>query len=244
MRLPILGAGALLVLALGLAAGTDHAAPGLPAGQAPSSKAGRARDELPRELVIGGRVIGKQVEPRPGETCLVCNLPLDKDDVAYLVNGQRLAVHRKTCYDKLLSDPWRFLALLRPQGAFLGAGLEARGLSPAWFLLGLYVLTGLLFAALCAHRALHAGHNPAAWFGVGLAINLVGYLWLLTKPMKDVHAPEGIPGGLAKIPATYSPEVCPACGKANHPSAHACASCGAQLRPAIPSEVEKAGLRR
>lgn len=206
---------------------------------APATEAARP----PQELVEDGKVIGKQVEPRPGEYCLVCDEPLGEHDVVYLVRGQRVALHVVVCYSELAKDPQKFLAILQPHGAFLGAGAEEQGLSPGWFLVGLYILLGLIFAALCAQHALHAGHNPVAWFGVGLVLNAFGYLLLLTRPKREVHALGGVPKGLGKVAATYAPQPCPGCGKMNHPAAEECAGCGGKLHPAVDSEVKKAGLR-
>ncbi len=140
-------------------------------------------------LVLDGKTSVKQAEPRSDDICLVCDRPIGQRDVVYLVNGQRAAVHQGVCGSKFLKDPWHFLALLQPRGAFLGVGSEVQRLSPAWFLLGIYILIGLTFAALCAHRALHTGHSAVGWFGIGLVLNLVGYLLLLTQPRKEVHAP-------------------------------------------------------
>jgi hypothetical protein len=200
--------------------------------------------QAPQELLVDGKIIGKQVAPRQGEVCLVCNKPMDRRGATYLVAGQRIAVHGVGCYEKLLEQPWRYLALIRPHGAFLGSGSEGQVLSWVWFLVGVYFLIGLFFGALCAHRALHTGQSPFLWFGVGFALNGLGYLLLLTRPKREILAPDGVPKGLRKLAATYGPALCPACGKMNHPSASHCGSCGRELRPAVTSEVAKVGLYR
>jgi len=194
-------------------------------------------------FLADGKVAGNPIEPRPGDLCLICDKPIGRADVEYMVNGQRVAVHRDVCLVEFRAHPERFLATLRPRGAFLGAGAEGQSLSYSWFLVGLYVLIGLVFSAICAHRALHAGRSPMAWFGVGLVFNAFGYLLLLTRPKRETFAPAGVPEGLQKVPATYSPEPCPRCGHTNHPAATECAGCGGELQPAIQSEVKKVKLR-
>lgn len=196
----------------------------------------------PKELVVDGKVVGKLVEPLPGERCLVCNQPIHKSDLVYLVQGQRAPIHLEGCNDKFLAQPQHWLAQLKPRGAFLGAGEEQRALSAAWFFVGFYVLLGLIFAALCAHQALHMGRGPVGWFAVGLLFNAFGYLVLLTRPKLELRALAGVPRGLGKVPVTYAPRTCTMCGATNHPSAIACSDCGAKLMPAVDSEVRRAGL--
>ncbi len=234
---------ALLVTAV-LALSAAQAPSPSTANQVERATATKEVDEPRGELVLEGKILVKQVEPRPGEICLVCDQPIGKHDVGYLVNGQRVPLHQGGCDAKFLKDPWHLLAFLQPRGAFLGVVSEGQSLSPAWFLLGIYILTGLIFAALCAHRALQTGQSAVTWFGIGLAINLVGYLWLLTRPRKEVRAPAGIPTGLGKLAATYQPRACPQCGAANHPSASQCSNCGTTLQPTIVSEVEKVRIGR
>lgn len=197
----------------------------------------------PKELIVDGKVVGRLVPAKPAEICLVCNEPLHSGDVVYLVYGQRVPIHLGACDSALRAQPQHWLAQLRPRGAFLGAEADQRALSAAWFFVGSYVLLGLIFAALCAHQALHAGRSAYGWFAVGLVLNALGYLILLTRPKREVLAPAGVPRGLAKIASTYSPQPCPMCGAENHPAASECIACGAKLTPAIDSEVKRAGLR-
>jgi hypothetical protein len=232
-----------LVLAAPARAAAKQTSPGQRAAQQPNALTESHAARPPEELVLEGNVLGKRVPARPGEICLVCNKLIGRDDVAYLVRGQRVALHVPVCLEKFVQRPQFYLAILQPRGAFLGTSGQEGGLAWGWFFAGLYVLLGLVFAALCAHRALHAGHSPALWFGLGLALNVVAYLLLLTRPKKETGAPGGVPKGLAKVAATYAPQQCPRCGLANHPSAEECAGCGRKLHPAMKSEVSRAGLR-
>jgi hypothetical protein len=196
-----------------------------------------------RELVVDGKVVGREVEARRDEACLVCSKELGEGDAVYLVRGQRLPVHRVQCEAELTERFEPYLRRLLPRGSFLGAsvGDEGQGLALGWFFLGLYGMAGLVFAGLSAHQAVHAGRNPWGWFAAALVLNVAAYLILLTRPRLEVSAPAGIPRGLRKVAATYEPRRCPGCGKSNHPAARKCAGCGAALEPRVASEVERAG---
>lgn len=132
----------------------------------------------------------------------------------------------------------------RPRGGlFSEEGPSGQQLSLAWFVLGLYVLAGLIFAGACAHLAVHKALPPIPWFFVGFFLNAAGYLILLTRPPGDARGfPGGIPRGLRKVPRTYFSEDCPECGNHNHPAAHYCPGCGAEMEP--PFESEAARWRR
>ncbi len=191
------------------------------------------------DLEFNGRVIGERAPARPGEICIVCGKPIGKDDVVYLVNGRRVPLHANVCYARFAADPWKYLALVSPHGAFLGSGGEEAGVSLGWFFFGLYVLVGLLFAALSAQAAVNRGLQPVRWFIAGLALNAVGYLLLLLRT--KVPAESLAARSIHHAPVTRSPRACPKCGEPVHPSARRCPNCGAELEPQVASEVQKAG---
>jgi ribosomal protein L40E len=231
-----------MVVALGAASlrlMVAHPQAGNPAIASPGNETSTASEDW----VVNGMVVGTSIQPKPGEICLVCNRPVEGDQLAYLVDGQRVAVHRGICDSSLRSNPRRWLARLKPHGAFLGAEPGQAPLAGAVFYAGLYVLIGLVFGALSAHCAFSAGHQPLGWFALGFFFNIAAYLFLISRPRREVRAPGGIPGRLRKIASTFSPETCPRCGAGNHPSAAQCLGCGTELQPKFRSEVEKAGLR-
>lgn len=220
-----------------------QAAASPPQAEARSPHTADRSAHVPDEVVLNGTTVGKRVPPKPGDICVVCNHPLEGGDVVFQVRGQRMPVHLEEWDANLPAQLERLLAQLEPRGAFIGAGPNQPALSEVWFFAGFCILLGLVFAALCAHRALHMGRSPVAWFGIGLVLNAFGYLLLLTRPGREVLAPAGVPGGLRKIAATYAPELCAGCGTLNHPSASACSGCGGKLEPRTVSEVVRAGLR-
>jgi hypothetical protein len=196
------------------------------------------------QLIVKGKLLGQEVPPRPGEICVVCKRRIGTEGVVYLVKGQRVPLHIHSCYEKFRKNPLPYLAALQPHGAFLGAGGEGQRLSWGWFLGGLYVLVGLIFAALSAHRAVNSGRSAGTWFAAGLALNAFGYLLLLTRSRQPAQGPEGLAGVLGKVPVTARPLPCSHCGRMNHPSAERCADCGGQLHPSLTSEVEKTGMHK
>ena len=196
--------------------------------------------EAPDELMVGGKVVGKRVEPEPGEFCVVCNERLHEGDVVYMVQGQRVAVHLGACQQHLSAQPRRWLSQLKPGGAFLSARGDQVALSPFWFFAGLYVLLGVVFAGACAHQAVQKALPPVRWFFVGLFLNAAGYLVLVTRPSGQMsQLPEGVPKGLRKVPHTHSFTECPKCGYHNHPSAQSCLGCGAAVTPSFESEAAR-----
>ncbi len=127
----------------------------------------------------------------------------------------------------------------RPRGGLFSE--EAGGAQPVslgWFLLGLYVLVGLVFAGASAQQAVQKALPPIPWFFAGLFLNAVAYLVLLTRPPGDAREfPAGIPGGLTKVPRTYEHQACPCCGTYLHPAAHRCPGCEAEMEPKVESEA-------
>lgn len=126
-----------------------------------------------------------------------------------------------------------------PQSAlFSEEGVSSQPLSLEWFFLGLYVLAGVIFAGACAHQAVHKALAPVPWFFVGLFLNAVGYLILLTRPPGDAAGfLAGIPRGLRKVPCTFDSVECPGCGHCNHPTADHCEGCGHEMPPPFESEA-------
>ena len=242
MRVAVIG----FILAVGQLAVAQHSGiVEMPVQKEMSPSAGSQAAQVPDELVVGGKVVGKRVEPKPGEFCMVCNSRLHPGDVVYLVQGQRVAVHLGACHKQLNAEPRRWLALLKPGGAFLGARGNMVALSPFWFFAGLYVLLGLIFAGACAHQAVHKALPLVRWFFAGLFLNALGYLILLTRPPGQARQlPEGVPEGLRKVPRTHSFAECPNCGYHNHPAAQSCLGCGAAMTPSFESEAARWSKQR
>lgn len=194
-------------------------------------------DQGVQALLLDGAPVGAPVAPRAGEICMICSNLISGNDFTYLVQGQRVPVHRNVCDGRLRASPREVLAGLRPRGAFLGAEMGKPGLSKGWFAFGAYILLGLVFGALCAQRALLAGRNSVSWFLAGLAFNVAGYGVLRSLSPRAFGPPAGIPAGLGKIADTYSPATCPKCSLTIHPSALSCPACGVALKPGAVSEV-------
>lgn len=195
----------------------------------------------PNELSVGGKVLGVRVAPQEGDRCLIDREPTGPADPVYLVDGQRVALHWTHCYREFLKHPARYEALLKPGGgAFLFSEGYLSEVSLGWLLLGLYVLLGLVFAALSASHALGHGKPVVTGFFAGFFLNALGYLYICTRPSAKtgVELPRG--RALWRIPASYQPEACTHCGAPNHPAAKICADCRRPLTPRVASEVDLA----
>jgi hypothetical protein len=186
----------------------------------------------------------KAVRPQLGDYCTVGNVPLDTaQDVALIVRGRRVPLHR-TMVDSFLRTQEKYFSEKQPKSALFQEELSApkgaalSGVSSGWFLFGLHILVALVFAGLSGYTAVSKGLPPIPHFFIGFFLSVFGYLYVLTRPAA-VKKGE-IPTGLVKVPATFSPAACPACGYDNHPSAKKCVGCGNELKPIMQSEVARA----
>ena len=206
-----------------------------------SDKPPMTQEEAPDEQETTEQMFSLTVPVRPGvDRCVVCLKLLAVGDKVYLVEGQRVGI-KGMMEDQLFDDPWKYVASLKPRGGLFGGEMApGSGISDAWLLLGMYVLLGLAFSAVCAHRALNTGQTTVFWFFVGLFFNAFGYLALLLRSVDQKAAPPPKYSGVVKIPSTAEPQSCPACNALNHPSAAKCSSCGSLLTPASVSEVTRA----
>lgn len=172
---------------------------------------------------------------RDGETCVVCNGKLSKEDSAFLIDGQRVGV-MKEMEEEFLQNPLQYVSKLRPESSTVHT--RQSNLQPAGYLwLGIFVLAGLVFGGACAHMAVMKGQSPWQWFLLGFCFSAPATVALALKPNAGGKAPEG----MDKVAATHSPVVCPGCGNTNHPAASACSRCGAKLTPMVPSEAGGSG---
>lgn len=176
-----------------------------------------------------------RVEVRPGDHCTVSGELLGPNDVCLLVDGRRVPL-KKEAVNIFLNNQEKYFSKLQPKSALFTESMGvAKNLSIGWFIFGIYVLIGLLFAALTSHAAVGKGLKPIPWFFIGLFFNAFGYLAVLMKKSEAVSA---VPAGFAKVPLTSAPAVCPGCGYENHPSAKSCSGCGTALNPQDKSEID------
>lgn len=185
------------------------------------------------------------VAARDGEICVVCGSAVSSSDVAIIVKGRRLPVMREMS-DELLRHPENYFKRKQPRSALFqeefetAPGAVQSGIGLGWFLAGTYVLSALVFAGLSGATAIARGLPPIPSFFAGLALSAIGYLYVLTRAPR-LAAPLGFPAGLAKVPVTQSPLVCPECGSTNHPSAALCSQCRVTLRPQGQSDQPRVG---
>ena len=170
-----------------------------------------------------------------GEQCIVCGAVMTDGDVVELRYKGRVIHVAPQLLEELLDDPDQYFHKMQARSALFDE--ESRGEpSNVWLYFGLYVLAGLVFAALCGYLAVSRGLAPLPWFAAGLVGNVAAFVVLMVTPRGDTS---NVPAGFKKVPVTASPLTCPRCGRLNHPSATTCAGCHADLSPAVTSDVAR-----
>jgi hypothetical protein len=204
---------------------------------------------IPEALVAGEPLPQHRyptVAAKVGEVCIVCGMPVSSGDIAIILKGRRIPV-MKGMAETVLRNPEMYFREKQAKGAlfqeeFQGPpGAASSGVSLGWFLVGLYVLSALIFGGLSGHAAVARGLPPISSFFLGLGLSVFGYLYVLTLTRRSAKAAGGVSAGLLKVPATQSPLACPLCGNTNHPAAPTCASCHASLSPQGRSDLSRAG---
>ncbi len=112
-------------------------------------------------MIFAGLLAGQQLprlsDPMPakdGETCVVCNTRVSEDDVAYLVDGQRVAV-MKAMEKEFLDDPVAYVAKFRPEGMLYT--VRRAGEDWSWHLwLGVIALLGVILIGAWMHGRVSA----------------------------------------------------------------------------------------
>jgi hypothetical protein len=184
------------------------------------------------------------VAARDGEICVVCGSSVSSSDLAIIVKGRRLPV-MKEMVAELLQHPETYFKTTQLRSALFqeefetAPGAVQSGVGLGWFLAGAYILSALIFGGLSGGAAIARGLPPIPGFFAGLALNVLGYLYVLTRAPRS--APLGVPAGLAKVPVTQSPLACPQCGSMNHPAAASCSVCHVALRPQGQSDLPRIG---
>jgi len=140
--------------------------------------------------------------------------------------------------ERFLRNPRDFVSDRTPSAGWFRSPNPAGPVTGVWlFLIGVYVVLGLVSGAIAAYVAVQKGLGGGRWFAAGLALNVIGVALAVARPGRAMPFTRR---GLAKIPTTHAPVACTACGQPNHPSATRCGGCGAGLEPSVESEVARA----
>lgn len=185
-------------------------------------------------------VVNAQEKPQ-NHNCIVCGGSAVGEMYVEQFKGRWIAACQGECSEHWAANPDQFFLKLQSRGALLDENsLSEQKASNGWLYLGLYVLLGLIFGAMCAYVAVTNGHGAVGWFFAGLFLNAAGLIAILIKGQGDLSKhPTGVPAGFAKVPLTYTPVRCQTCGEENHPSAPICSQCGEKLDPTVIAETSK-----
>lgn len=100
------------------------------------------------------------LQAEDGETCVVCYGRCSREDVAFLVDGQRFAVMKPLQQD-FLADPNPYIRAYKPNSMQFDANAQ-QGMSDSFILFGLLALVGVFCAGYFAHHLVIKRSNPAA----------------------------------------------------------------------------------
>ena len=173
-----------------------------------------------------------------GERCIVCGKVMRDGSIVELRYKGRSIHVAPDMLEALLEAPDTHFHKMQARSALFDEETHATPFGSAWLWFGIYVLAGLVCAALCGYLAISRALSPLPWFFAGLVGNVAAVVVVLLAGRGNAAtAPAGIPPGFAKVATTRAPVPCASCGRWNHPSADRCAGCEATLTPAVASEV-------
>ncbi|RME00563.1 MAG: hypothetical protein D6814_03265, partial [Calditrichaeota bacterium] len=144
---------------------------------------------------------------KKGDRCIVCDTPLTDSSIVILYKGRRVPLLNKAMLDQFLQNPEAYFSKLQPTGAlFHEDAISTGGMKWGWFVLGLYILSALVIAAVTSNLAIRKGYSATHWYFAGLFLHVVGLLLVMRKPaVEQVH----LPPHLGKVPRTAAPVPCP-----------------------------------
>ena len=191
---------------------------------------------------IGYQQTYPRVHARTSDFCTMGRASLTVEDVALMVRVRRIPLGQSDV-ENFMSDQEKYFSSKQSRSALFQEHLAAPpgtaqgGISQGWFFFGLLVLSSLVFGGLSAYLALSKGLSPLAPFFTGFFLNVLGFLYVVSRPASQDY--QQVPKGLVKVPTTAQPLPCPACTNLNHPAAQQCISCGQELSPSQESEVAR-----
>ncbi len=166
------------------------------------------------------------VQVKEGDVCIVSGQNIGPNDVVIEHKSSRFPL-KKEALPLFLENPGKYLSEKQPKGALFPVEThESRRLSKVWLILGIYILVGLIFAALTVQKALSKKYRPAPWFFMGLFFNVLAYIIILSKGKASLSEQEEVSSELFR---STQPILCPECGTENHPSAQSCTECQSPL---------------
>ena len=110
-----------------------------------------------------------------GEVCIVCDTPIATDETAVKIRHKGRTVHvNEKLLDEWRADPGRYFSKVQARSMlFDEESVVAQGTGRVWWVVGVYVVVGLIVGAACAYIAVHRGRCPRRWFMWGLVVNVL-----------------------------------------------------------------------
>jgi hypothetical protein len=179
----------------------------------------------------------KLLSIKKGDRCIICDIPLKEGSgLALLIKGRRVTIDLNH-FQEFITNQVKYFAKVEPQGAlFQESAVLPHAIQYGWFIVGMWIFTALISAAICCNVAMRKGLRASLWFFRGLLFHFIGLLWVINKKGTAKAQPLPI---LGKIPLTSQPVKCPKCQALNHPAASKCSKCHSELTPLQESEVNR-----
>jgi hypothetical protein len=112
-------------------------------------------------LVLPGLLFAsaEPVSVRAGQSCVVCDRPVQESDAGFRIGGQEFSVCDKE-RDQFLADPQRYIARYRPNNILMN-GHEREVVSAAWLWFGIVMTVSVAVVGLLAYRSVRSAGVPA-----------------------------------------------------------------------------------
>jgi len=153
----------------------------------------------------------KQVPVQQGDICIVCDVKLDEKGFAFIYHGQRVSID----YDHLvefLENPVKYLKKGNSRNKVARENIfQKPALEFGWVMFIVWIFIGGISAAVCSRLALRKGLPRKKWIVIGLVVNIIGVLFILTKFKQNDRDVCHI----CKMPKKPSEIICSVCENSN-----------------------------
>jgi len=177
------------------------------------------------------------VSIKKGDRCIVCDIPIKAGrGLDLLIKGRRVTIDLDHVQE-FLTNKVKYYSKFEPKGAlFQESAILPHALKSGWFILGFWIFSTFIIAAVCCSIAMKKGFPATSWFFWGFLLHVFGLIWILSEKSQMLDSSVRTFG---KISLTSHPIQCPSCRAFNHPAAEKCSQCQSALAPRTESEVKR-----